>query len=374
MAFSELDRSLMQRALTLAARGQGHVEPNPMVGCVIARGDQVIGEGWHQRFGSDHAEVDALRAVDRDANSTSVAGATMYVTLEPCCHHGKTPPCSQAVIDAGIARVVIAAPDPFPEVAGGGIKRLVQAGIAVETGLCAKEADELNAPYLKLIRCRRPWLLAKWAMTLDGKIATVHGDSQWISGEASREIVHRLRGRVDAIMVGRGTAAADNPLLTARPPGPRTATRIVCDSAASLAVDSQLVKTARQVPLIVACSETAAKDRIAALEAAGCEMLLCHGRDAGERLSFLLDELGRRRMTNLLVEGGGALLGSLFNLQQVDEVHVFVAAKIIGGAAAPGPVAGDGISTLAQALTFRRTEYRLVGDDLYFAGRRIDEA
>ncbi|MDZ7615653.1 MAG: bifunctional diaminohydroxyphosphoribosylaminopyrimidine deaminase/5-amino-6-(5-phosphoribosylamino)uracil reductase RibD, partial [Patescibacteria group bacterium] len=232
----ELDRWHMSRALELAARGQGFVEPNPMVGCVIARGAELIGEGWHRRYGGPHAEIEALHLAGPRA-----AGATMYVTLEPCCHHGKTPPCTEAILRAAPARVVIAQRDPFPAVAGKGIARLQAAGIQVDVGLAEAEARELNAPYLKLLGTGRPWVMAKWAMTLDGKLATRTAESQWISGPESREIVHQLRGRVDAVIVGRGTAEHDNPALTARPPGARSATRIVLDSGASLSLDSQLV-------------------------------------------------------------------------------------------------------------------------------------
>ena len=199
----ELDLWHMQRALALAAAGQGAVEPNPMVGCVIARGAEIIGEGWHRRFGGDHAEVEALRLVGPRA-----AGATLYVTLEPCCHFGKTPPCTRAILAAGIRRVVAAMPDPFPQVAGGGTAELRAAGVEVELGLLEDDARRLNAPYLKLLQRGRPWVLAKWAMTLDGKIATRTGASRWISGEPSRQAVHALRGRMDAIVVGRETAAA----------------------------------------------------------------------------------------------------------------------------------------------------------------------
>ncbi len=225
------DTQQMQRAIALARRGEGFVEPNPMVGCVLVRDGNVVGEGWHQRFGGPHAEVVALQAAGGDAR-----GATAYVSLEPCCHHGKTPPCTQALIDAGVARVVIAMHDSFAEVAGGGVKQLREAGIEVTVGLLDDEARQLNAPYLKLIEQGRPWVIAKWAMTLDGRIASKTGSSQWISGEASRAIGHGLRGRVDAIIVGRGTAAADDPLLTTRLSDgnkpPRTATRVVFESGA----------------------------------------------------------------------------------------------------------------------------------------------
>jgi len=360
----ELDASHMARALELAARGQGLVEPNPMVGCVIVRSGEIVGEGWHHRFGSAHAEVEALRVAGSRA-----AGADAYVTLEPCCHQGKTGPCTQALIAAGVRRVIVALEDPFREVAGRGIAELRSAGIEVEVGLLGNEVRALCAPFLKLVTTARPWVIAKWAMTLDGKLATASGDSRWISGEASREIVHRLRGRMDAILVGRGTAAADDPLLTARPPGARVATRIVVDSAASLATDSQLVRTARAAPVLVAVAESSPQPHRARLEKAGCEVLVCAGATHGERLDTLLVELGRRSMTNVLVEGGAQLLGSLFDANQVDEVHAFIASKLIGGATAPGPVAGEGRALMSQAIALDSPEVTKVGDDVYLRGR-----
>jgi diaminohydroxyphosphoribosylaminopyrimidine deaminase/5-amino-6-(5-phosphoribosylamino)uracil reductase len=360
----EFDPSHMARALELAARGQGLVEPNPMVGCVIVRDGETVGEGWHHRFGSPHAEVEALRVAGSRA-----AGADVYVTLEPCCHQGKTGPCTQALIAAGVRRVVVALEDPYHEVAGRGIGELRSAGIEVEVGLLADEARTLGAPFLKLVTTARPWVIAKWAMTLDGKLATACGDSRWISGETSREIVHRLRGRMDAIIVGRGTAVADNPMLTARPPGARVSTRIVMDSAAALSPDSQLVRTAREVPVIVAVADNAPQTNRAPLEEAGCEVLVCSGATHGARLDALLSELGRRAMTNVLVEGGARLLGSLFDAGQVDEVHAFIAPKLVGGEAAPGPVAGQGRALMQQAISLASPEIARVGDDVYIHGQ-----
>ena len=236
----------MRRAVELAERGRGHVEPNPLVGAVIVRDGQIVGEGWHKKFGQAHAEVNAFTSAGEAAR-----GATLYVTLEPCCHHGKTPPCTDAVIRAGIARVVAALQDPFPQVAGQGAALLRAAGIPIEFGVCAKEARRQNAPYLKLLATGRPYVHAKWAMSLDGKIATRTGDSQWISNETSRRRVHELRGRMDGILVGIGTALADDPLLTARPPGPRTACRVILDSKGRLPITSQLVRTAAQVPTLI---------------------------------------------------------------------------------------------------------------------------
>jgi len=360
----EFDASHMARALELAARGEGWVEPNPMVGCTIVQNGETVGEGFHQRFGGPHAEIEALQSAGSRAT-----GATVYVTLEPCCHQGKTGPCTKALIAARVARVVIAQLDPNPRVAGRGVAELQRAGITVEVGLLESQAAELCAPYLKLVRTGRPWIIAKWAMTLDGKLATRLGDSRWISCEASRAIVHEIRGRVDGIMVGRATALTDDPLLTARPAGPRKATRIVLDSHASLALTSQLVRTARQTPVLVAVGEQAPSEKRQQLADAGCEVLECPGATSDKRLEWLLDELGRRELTNILVEGGSQLLGSLLDAGQIDEVHAFIAPKLVGGAHAPGPIAGTGLELLANALKLSAPEIVPCGTDVYVRGR-----
>lgn len=360
----DLDVWHMQRALDLAVQGQGLVEPNPMVGCVIVQGAEIIGEGWHRHFGGPHAEVEALKLAGRRAE-----GATMYVSLEPCCHHGKTPPCTKALLEAKIARVVIAQRDPFPKVDGGGIAELQNAGVEIETGLLEPAARQLNAPYLTLQQLKRPWIIAKWAMTLDGKTATKTGFSKWISNEQSREIVHQLRGRVDAIVIGRLTARLDDPLLTARPPGPRTPLRVVVDTRASLSNDSQLVRTAGEVPVLVAVGSEAPAEERRRLKDAGCEVHVCRAETRSGRLNQLMRELGRRQMTNVLVEGGGQLAGCLLDSGQIDEAHVFIAPKLIGGTAARSPIAGDGIDEMPHAFTFADPHIQQIGSDIYFHGR-----
>ncbi len=361
-----LDTWHMQRALELAAQGQGYVEPNPMVGCVIARGAEIVGEGWHRRFGQAHAEIEALRIAGSQAR-----GATLYVTLEPCCHQGKTPPCTRAVLSAGVARVVAAMPDPFPQVSGGGLAELRAGGLQVQSGILENQARKLNAPYLKLLSAGRPWIVAKWAKTLDGKIAARTGESRWISSPASRQLVHQLRGRADAILIGRGTATADDPRLTARPPGPRTALRIVADTRASLSLQSLLVRTAREAPVLVAVGPEAASADCARLQAAGCEVLVCDGATPQARLERLFDELGRRRMTNLLVEGGSRLLGSLFDARLIDEAHVFIAPKLAGGGAAPSPIAGRGVDAISAAAALEDIAVRQIDGDIYLHGRIV---
>lgn len=360
-----LDEVWMRRALELAERGRGHVEPNPLVGAVVVRDKQVVGEGWHEKFGQAHAEVNAFAQAGEAAR-----GATLYVTLEPCGHHGKTPPCTDAVIRAGVARVVAALEDPFPQVAGRGAALLRSAGIPIEFGVCATEARRQNAPYLKLLATGRPYVHAKWAMSLDGKIATRTGDSKWISNETSRRRVHELRSRVDGILVGIGTARADDPLLTARPPGPRLANRVVVDTHAKLPLASQLVRTACEVPTLVAtCSSD--EQTLAPLRSAGCEVLLLPGDDDGKPdLEKLLDELGRRRWTNLLVEGGGVIFGKLFDRNLVDEIHLFVGPKLLG--AGQNPVAGRGKEMIAQAAGWATETIENLDGDVYLRCVRLE--
>jgi diaminohydroxyphosphoribosylaminopyrimidine deaminase / 5-amino-6-(5-phosphoribosylamino)uracil reductase len=359
------DEHWMRRALELAERGRGHVEPNPLVGAVVVREGHVVGEGWHQRYGEAHAEVHALNAAGEAAR-----GATLYVTLEPCCHHGKTPPCTDAVLRAGVRRVVAAMTDPFPQVAGRGAGRLRTAGVEVETGLLEAEARRLNAPYLKLLATGRPYVHAKWAMTLDGKIATRTGDSKWVSNEASRRRVHALRGGMDAVLVGIGTALTDDPLLTARPPGPRTACRLVLDSRLRLPVTSRLVQTARDVPTTIVTGTAAGAEQAEALRRAGCELLAVPDAEGRPSVPALLEELGRRRLTNVLVEGGAAVLGSFLDAGALDEVHVFVAPRLVGGSAALTAVGGTGVATMAEALRLTGGTWEEIEGDLYFRGWR----
>jgi len=362
MSDSQTDARFMRRALQLAKRGQGHVEPNPLVGCVIAKDGQPIAEGWHQAFGGPHAEIAALQNLQGVAE-----GATVYVSLEPCCHHGKTPPCTQALIDAKVGRVVVAMIDPFPQVSGQGIQQLRAAGIQVDTGVLATEANALNAPFRTLVEQHRPWIIAKWAMTLDGKIATQTGGSKWISNEACRAIVHQIRGRVDAVIIGSGTALSDDPMLNARPSGPRIATRIVVDSSARLPLNSQLVQTARQQSVLVAVGPQADAANVQQLSEAGCEVLNFPQSERNERLTALLTELGNRQMTNVLLEGGSQLLGSFFDLQLVDEAHVFISNKIIGGERITA-VAGNGLENISGAPAITRPAVELIGDNVYVHG------
>jgi diaminohydroxyphosphoribosylaminopyrimidine deaminase/5-amino-6-(5-phosphoribosylamino)uracil reductase len=360
---SDSDWGWMRRARELAERGRGRVEPNPLVGAVVVRDGRLAGEGWHERFGGPHAEVHALAAAGDAAR-----GATLYVTLEPCCHHGKTPPCTDAVLRAGVRRVVAAMLDPFAAVAGRGAALLRDAGLEVEVGLGEAESRRLNAPYLKLLTTGRPYVHAKWAMTLDGKVATRTGDSRWISNEASRRRVHLLRGCMDAIVTGIGTVLADDPRLTARPPGPRTACRIVLDSRGRLPAESVLATTARQTPVLVATLDDLDGERARRLEALGCEWLGLPGEGGRPSVGALLDALGRRRMTNVLVEAGPGVLGSFLDAGEIDGVHVFIAPLLAGGEAAKMPVGGRGVERIAEALRLGECRVEEIEGDVLVHG------
>ena len=361
---TDLDDFWMTRALAEAARGRGHVEPNPMVGALVVRDGRAVGVGHHERFGGPHAEVHALARAGELAK-----GSTLYVTLEPCCHHGKTPPCADAVIRAGVARVVAAMRDPFPKVAGGGFARLREAGVAVDLApdLARDEARALNAPYLKRLATGLPHVTAKWAMTLDGKTAVASGDSRWISGPRSRSLVHETRGQMDAIAAGIGTVLADDPRLTARPPGPRVPARLILDGAARLPTGSVLARTAREVPVWVAVTNRAPEGRRRALEALGCEIFGFPG-DGPVPIAPLLEELGRRGVTNLLVEGGGTVLGAFLDAGQVDAVDVFLAPVVEGGSHPHAPARGAGVATMAEALRLDRPEITPVDGDVRIRG------
>jgi diaminohydroxyphosphoribosylaminopyrimidine deaminase/5-amino-6-(5-phosphoribosylamino)uracil reductase len=363
MSWSDEDIEWMRRALAEAERGRGAVEPNPMVGAVIVREGRPIAAGHHERFGGPHAEALALGRAGEAAR-----GATLYVTLEPCCHHGKTPPCTDAILAEGIGRVVAAVGDPFPEVSGGGLAALEAAGVRVEVGCEADAARELNAPYLKRLATGRPYVTAKWAMTLDGKTAVSSGDSRWISSEDSRRLVHDLRGRMDSIIVGIGTVEADDPQLTVRPPGRRRPVRIVLDSSARLAPDSVLVRTAPEAPVLVAVTDRAPPHRREQLAASGCDVLALPG-SGPVPLALLLDELGRRGMTNVLVEGGGRTLGSFLDEEHLDAVEVFIAPLIEGGDHARTSVRGAGRMLMSESTRLKDVRVVRIGDDAHIRGR-----
>ena len=357
----------LERAIELAELGRGHTRPNPLVGAVIARDDEVLGEGYHAAYGSAHAEVAAIGDCAADP-----VGATMYVTLEPCCHHGRTPPCTEAIVSAGISRVVVASDDPTDKASGRGLGILRDEGVDVEVvdGDISHTARLLNQPFRKHARTGRPHVLFKSAMSLDGKVATQTGDSKWISGEESRELVHRWRAQVDAICVGIGTALADDPLLTARTPEvTRQPARVVFDSEARLPTDSQLVRTAHDVRLILVTSRAADRSRLEALRAAGAEIVVAAGGNEAERVTDALDKLGALDLQSMLLEGGPRLAGSFLDAGEVDEMRIFIAPIAVGGRAARVSLEGEGSDSIEHARHAVSMDVHMSGDDVLLCAR-----
>ncbi len=353
----------MQRALALAQRATGRTSPNPMVGAVLVKEGHIIGEGYHRRAGEPHAEIEALRAAGARAHD-----ATMYVTLEPCAHHGRTPPCTAALIAAGVAEVVYAVGDPNSRVNGKGHAQLEAAGITVRRGLCENEGRELNRPFFKHVTSGRPFVTAKFAMSLDGKIATRTGDSYWITGQAARRCGHELRNVSDAILIGAGTAISDDPQLTTRlnRPDDRHPLRIVADSRGRVPLSARLFAPDLAGKTVLATTAAADPSHCAKLAARGVDVWTLPADMAGHvSLAALLNEIGRREMLTLMVEGGSALLGAFFAQQLVDRVWAFVAPLIIGGGHAPGPVGEPGVEKLAQALRLGWIETEMLDGDLW---------
>jgi len=357
--WSDADRAYMQEAIALAERGRGHTAPNPMVGCVLVKDGRTIGRGYHHRYGDLHAERDALAACTEDP-----AGATMYVTLEPCCHHGKQPPCTDAILAAGIARVVVGATDPNPLVGGRGIALLRAGGVAVEAGLLEAEVREQNRIFLKYITEKRPWVSLKVAMTLDGKIATADGDARWVTSEPARRFVHELRGQRSSICVGAGTVRLDDPMLDCRVEGYSNPVRILPDSAASLPPESRIARSAGAIRTIVAHTDAAPAGRLERLRACGVELLPCAARDGRVDLPDLLSRLGALGIDSILLEGGEALNGSFVAQGLVDEYYIFIAPKILGGQDAKTSVGGPGFAKMADALALDIRSVERIGPDL----------
>ncbi len=369
---TDTDQLHLARAIELAGRGIGAVKPNPVVGAVIARDGEVLGEGWHERFGAAHAEVNAIEA----CGLADLSGATLYVSLEPCCHEGKTPPCTEAIVQAGIGRVVVGSDDPTEKAAGRGLGILRDEGIDVvlADGELATRARLLNQAFRKHARVGRPWVLFKSAMTLDGKVATRAGDSQWISGEASRELAHRWRASVDAVVVGIGTALADDPQLTARPDGAPTCPseqprRVVFDSLARLPSDSRLLAAAAEIPLTVVVSRAAARADTDALEAAGVQVVVATGENEPARVRSALDQLGQLGVASLLLEGGPHLAGAFLDAGEIDEIRLFLAPLLFGGRTARDPLEGEGVERIADAVRALTFDCERVGDDLLVSAR-----
>lgn len=360
----------LSRALALAERGRGAVSPNPMVGAVIVNRDGVVlGEGHHARLGGPHAEVAAL--ADAAERGADVTGATMYVTLEPCAHHGRQPPCTDAILTAGVGRIVIASEDPSDKASGRGPGILRDGGVEVAwaEGEIAARARLLNQPFRKLARTGRPWVVYKAAMTLDGRTATAPGDSKWISGDASRELVHRWRSALDAVAVGIDTAIADDALLTARGVDAiRQPARVVFDSAARLPLDGRLVRTATEAPVVVVSGAGAEPAAVDALTNAGVEVLLCGG-DGPDRVRAALAELGRREVSGLMLEGGPTLAASFFEAGEIDELRLFYAPLLLGGAESRPLLGGRGPDRIAGAERALAVEWQPSGEDMLARAR-----
>jgi diaminohydroxyphosphoribosylaminopyrimidine deaminase / 5-amino-6-(5-phosphoribosylamino)uracil reductase len=362
------DHQHLERAIDLAANGVGRVHPNPVVGAVIVRDGVVLGEGWHDEFGGLHAERAAIAA----AGGMDLTGATLYVSLEPCAHHGKQPPCTEAIMEAGISRVVVASDDPSEKAAGRGLGILRDEGIEVDVagGELAHRARLDNQGFRKHARTGRPWVLFKSAMTLDGKVATPTGDSKWISGDASRELAHRWRATVDAVAVGIGTALADDPQLTARVEGvhhqPR---RVVFDSTARLPLDSKLVAQAPDIPLTVVVTRAAKRSQVEALETAGADIVVATGENEPARVRSALAAMGDEGITAILLEGGPHLAGAFLDAGEIDEIRLFLAPLLIGGRQARDPLEGEGVDQISEALRALTLDCEKVADDVLISAR-----
>ncbi|WP_094665328.1 bifunctional diaminohydroxyphosphoribosylaminopyrimidine deaminase/5-amino-6-(5-phosphoribosylamino)uracil reductase RibD [Bifidobacterium tissieri] len=360
------DRDFMSVALRHATLGMGKVSPNPMVGAVLVRDGRIIATGHHDHFGGWHAERSALEAAK--AQGVPVQGTTMYVTLEPCCHQGKQPPCTQALIDSGISRVVVGSSDPNPLVAGKGIRLLREAGITVEQGVLRDECNALNEIFMHYIVNRTPFVLLKYAMTMDGRIATAAGRSRWITGEESRRRVHEDRNRYSSIMVGVGTVIADDPMLTCRIENGHNPLRIVCDSRLRTPLDSALVQSAHDVPTVIAtCVHD--DDQARPYRDAGCEVLTIAADDDGHvGLPALIRKLGERGIDSVMIEGGSALAWSALHSGIVDKINAYIAPKLFGGAAAPSPIGGEGVQDPADCYRITDRRIQTIGDDILLEG------
>jgi diaminohydroxyphosphoribosylaminopyrimidine deaminase/5-amino-6-(5-phosphoribosylamino)uracil reductase len=359
------DQKFMQMALDLAVKGEGFTAPNPMVGAVLVKDGRVVGGGYHQKVGGPHAEVNAI-----DAAGSQAKGATLYVTLEPCNHTGRTPPCTRKIIQAGIKRVVLAMKDPNPAVAGGGAEFLKQQGIQVTTGVCREQAQKLNEAFIKYVQSGRPFVIAKCAATLDGRIATRTGDSKWVTGEEARRFVHRLRHAVDAIMVGVNTVRTDNPSLTTRLPGGRgkDPVRIILDTHLSIPPDARLLTQASDSDTILVAGRAAGADKIAAFENQGIRVLESTLKDGLIDLHALMHQLGAMEITSLLIEGGSRVLSSAFGAGIVDKIFFFYAPKILGGDDGVPICRGRGAALMGESIAVANIEVHRFGDDVMIEG------
>ncbi|MEY8371581.1 bifunctional diaminohydroxyphosphoribosylaminopyrimidine deaminase/5-amino-6-(5-phosphoribosylamino)uracil reductase RibD [Aerococcaceae bacterium 50-4] len=361
-------KDYMQKALDLAKLGQGWTQSNPMVGAVIVKNDQVIGQGYHQKYGGLHAEREALK--DAAEQGHDATGATMYLTLEPCCHFGKTPPCTEAIIKAGIEKVIVATTDPNPLVTGKGVQALKDHHIQVEVGLLSEDSQDLNRKFNYFMSHNQPYVTMKYAMTLDGRTAAYTGDAKWISGEKARQHVHYQRHANQAIMIGVGTAITDDPMLTVRIDNftGLDPSRIVCDSALRLPLSSQLVKTAKEVPTIIATTNKNPNDHRPYLEA-GCQILLVKAKNNQLDLQDLMAQLAQENIQSIYVEGGSKLHASLLEANLIQEIHTYIAPKIIGGLDRFSPINGFGFPKMDQAMATYIQAVINLGDDILIESR-----
>ena len=374
------EEKYMRRAIELAKKGSGHVNPNPLVGAVIVRDGEIIGEGYHECYGQLHAERNAIANAKKRGNS--LEGSTIYVTLEPCCHYGKTPPCTEAIIEEKIARVVVGSDDPNPLVSGKGFQMLREKGIEVIPHFLKEECDAMNHVFFHYIRTGTPYVAMKYAMTMDGKIACYTGDSKWVTGEESRAHVQTLRNHYKGIMAGIGKVLADDPMLNCRIEGGRDPIRIIADSHLRIPMDSQLVRTAGQQPLIVACLPDADEEKAAQLQEKGVEVLRIPGVTTADiteeqkeviSLPVLMKELGARKIDGILLEGGGQLNESALQAGIVDRIYCYIAPKIFGGAQAKTPVEGQGLTRAADAWQFNRIGMQEFGQDILLEYEKAQE-
>ena len=374
------EEKYMRRAIELAKKGSGHVNPNPLVGAVIVRDGEIIGEGYHECYGQLHAERNAIANAKKRGNS--LEGSTIYVTLEPCCHYGKTPPCTEAIIEEKIARVVVGSDDPNPLVSGKGFQMLREKGIEVIPHFLKEECDPMNHVFFHYIRTGTPYVAMKYAMTMDGKIACYTGDSKWVTGEESRAHVQTLRNHYKGIMAGIGTVLADDPMLNCRIEGGRDPIRIIADSHLRIPMDSQLVRTAGQQSLIVACLPDADEEKAVQLQEKGVEVLRIPGVTTADiteeqkeviSLPVLMKELGARKIDGILLEGGGQLNESALQAGIVDRIYCYIAPKIFGGAQAKTPVEGQGLTRAADAWQFKRIGMQEFGQDILLEYEKAQE-
>ena len=359
------DRHFMNMALDLAAKGQGFTSPNPMVGAVVVKDDQVVGRGYHKIAGGPHAEVNALEAAGEFAK-----GATLYVTLEPCNHTGRTPPCTRKILELGVARVVAAMKDPNPKVAGNGAEFLKQNGVQVTTGVCEAQAQQLNEAFVKYVRTGRPFVMAKCAATLDGRIATRTGDSRWVTGESARRYVHQLRHRTDAIMVGINTIRNDDPSLTTRLPGLQGSdpARVILDTHLTISPDARVLQQASAAPTILVAGLPVAGNKKRAFEKAGARVLEVALKNDLIDMNVLMEQLGAMELTSLLIEGGSRVLASAFNRAVVDKVFFFYAPKILGGDDGVPICSGPGAELMGECIGIRDIAVHRLGDDVLIEG------